>query len=188
MLFIASAYGPVSADQAFSMISKVARPIPSGPEITVQRLFEVGNGQQVGPRLTGERLGDRVAGDTTLTRQLSDGPVPLVERSLEPGGHGLGDPRPVVLLHDGLRPRTAGSVRARQTGGKIVLVRVTEILYFRISPRLRELLDIPEYDDHDQGFEAAYAVVRRLFHAMKDAMNPSPLPPNGHLSAARPTN
>ncbi|WP_256362623.1 hypothetical protein [Streptomyces sp. TRM70350] len=70
----------------------------------------------------------------------------------------------------------------QDTGGKIVLERVTDILYFRISPRLRELLDIPEYADTDHGFEAAYAVVRRLFHAMKDAMNPSPLPPNGHLS------
>ncbi|MER7837272.1 hypothetical protein ABTY98_15515 [Streptomyces sp. NPDC096040] len=70
----------------------------------------------------------------------------------------------------------------QDTGGKIVLERVTDILYFRISPQLRARLDIPEYDDHDQGFEAAYAVVRRLFHAMKDAMNPSPLPPNGHLS------
>ncbi|MGP4089702.1 hypothetical protein, partial [Streptomyces sp. KR55] len=70
----------------------------------------------------------------------------------------------------------------QDTVGKIVLERVTDILYFRISPRLRELLGIVEYPDHDQGFEAAYAVVRRLFHAMKDAMNPSPLPSNGHLS------
>ncbi|WP_406171497.1 hypothetical protein [Streptomyces sp. NBC_00996] len=70
----------------------------------------------------------------------------------------------------------------QDTGGKIVLERVTDILYFRISPQLRARLDIPEYEDHDQGFEAAYAVVRRIFHAMKDAMNPAPLTPNGHLS------
>ncbi|WP_405881054.1 hypothetical protein OG762_22130 [Streptomyces sp. NBC_01136] len=70
------------------------------------------------------------------------------------------------------------------TGGKIVLERVTEILYFRTTPRMRALLDIPEYEDHDQGFEAAYAVVRRIFHAMKDAMNPSPLPCNKNLSRA----
>jgi hypothetical protein len=63
-----------------------------------------------------------------------------------------------------------------------VLERVTDILYFRTTPRMRALLDIPEYPDHDQGFEAAYAVVRRLFHAMKDAMNPSPLPCNKNLS------
>lgn len=68
------------------------------------------------------------------------------------------------------------------TDGKIVLERVTDILYFRTTPRMRALLDIPEYPDHDQGFEAAYAVVRRLFHAMKDAMNPSPLPCNKNLS------
>ncbi|WP_406838026.1 hypothetical protein ACICHK_20460 [Streptomyces sp. AHU1] len=71
---------------------------------------------------------------------------------------------------------------AQDTVGKIVLERVTDILYFRMSPHLRARLDIPEYEDHDQGFEAAYAVVRRLFHAMKDAMNPSPLPSNGHLA------
>ncbi|MDH6436586.1 hypothetical protein M2158_005126, partial [Streptomyces sp. SAI-144] len=47
----------------------------------------------------------------------------------------------------------------QDTGGKIVLERVTDILYFRISPQLRARLDIAEYDDHDQGFEAAYAVV-----------------------------
>ncbi|MEV7346930.1 hypothetical protein [Streptomyces sp. NPDC093544] len=70
----------------------------------------------------------------------------------------------------------------QDTVGKIVLERVTDILYFRISPQLRARLGIPEYEDHDRGFEAAYAVVRRLFHSMKDAMNPSPLPPNGHLS------
>ncbi|MFD8501291.1 hypothetical protein ACFV2L_00860 [Streptomyces sp. NPDC059687] len=68
------------------------------------------------------------------------------------------------------------------TGGKIVLEHVTDILYFRITPSMRTLLGVREYEDHDQGFEAAYAVVRRLFHAMKEAMNPSPLPPNGHLS------
>lgn len=65
----------------------------------------------------------------------------------------------------------------QDTVGKIVLERVTDILYFRISPRLRSLLGIPEYEDNDRGFEAAYAVVRRLFHAMKDAMNPSPCRP-----------
>ncbi|MFD3572546.1 hypothetical protein [Streptomyces sp. NPDC058644] len=68
------------------------------------------------------------------------------------------------------------------TGGKLVLERVTDILYFRTPPQMRALLHVPEYPDNDQGFEAAYAVVRRLFHAMKDAMNPSPLPPNKHLS------
>ncbi|WP_051899884.1 hypothetical protein [Streptomyces aureus] len=73
----------------------------------------------------------------------------------------------------------------QDTVGKIVLERVTDILYFRISPHLRARLDIPEYEDHDRGFEAAYAVVRRLFHAMKDAMNPSPLPPNGHLARGK---
>ncbi|WP_406406516.1 hypothetical protein [Streptomyces sp. NBC_01643] len=66
--------------------------------------------------------------------------------------------------------------------GKIILERVTDILFFRLGAEMRTLLAIPEYPDHDQGFEAAYAVVRRLFHAMLAAMNPSPLPPNKHLS------
>ncbi|GAA4090690.1 hypothetical protein GCM10022233_87520 [Streptomyces shaanxiensis] len=47
-------------------------------------------------------------------------------------------------------------------------------------PPLRDRLDTPEYGDHDQGFEAAYAVVRRLFQAMKDAMNGG-RPPRPHV-------
>ncbi|MEW2518632.1 hypothetical protein [Actinacidiphila alni] len=68
--------------------------------------------------------------------------------------------------------------------GRVVLERVTDILYFRIGPELRERLGVADYPDHDQGFEAGYAVVRRLFKAMLDAMDPSPLPPNKHLSRA----
>ncbi|MFJ4989003.1 hypothetical protein ACIP9H_35055 [Streptomyces sp. NPDC088732] len=68
------------------------------------------------------------------------------------------------------------------TGGKIILERTTDVLYFRLSPAMRTQLEIPDYEDNDWGFEAAYAVVRRLFHAMKTAMDPSPLPPNKHLT------
>ncbi|MFJ5614667.1 hypothetical protein ACIQCJ_35475 [Streptomyces sp. NPDC093221] len=68
--------------------------------------------------------------------------------------------------------------------GRIVLEQLTDILYFRIGETLRQRLSIPDYPDHDQGFEAGYAVVRRLFKAMVEAMNPSPLPPNKHLTRA----
>jgi hypothetical protein len=66
--------------------------------------------------------------------------------------------------------------------GRIVLERVTDILFFRIPEELREQLGIPTYPDTDRGFEAGYAVVRRMFHAAVAAMNPSPLPANTHLS------
>lgn len=42
---------------------------------------------------------------------------------------------------------------------RIVLERLTDILYFRISEPLRRGLCIPEYPDNDRGFEAGYAVV-----------------------------
>lgn len=72
-------------------------------------------------------------------------------------------------------------------GGRIILERVTDILLFGISPQARERLDVPHYPDHDQGFEAGYAVVRRLFHAIRKAMDPSPLPTNKRLSRAEAT-
>ncbi|GGO98778.1 hypothetical protein [Wenjunlia tyrosinilytica] len=68
------------------------------------------------------------------------------------------------------------------TGGKVILELVTDILFFRLSPQMRQRLTVPDYPDHDQGFEAAYAVVRRLFHAMRAAIDPSPLPANKRLS------
>ncbi|MFH8564612.1 hypothetical protein [Streptomyces sp. NPDC017988] len=71
---------------------------------------------------------------------------------------------------------------SRVNAGKVVLERVADILCFGISPRMCQELGVPDYPDHDQGFEAAYAVVRRMFHTMLDAMNPSPLPPNKRLT------
>lgn len=67
-------------------------------------------------------------------------------------------------------------------GGKVILERVTDILFFGLGPQMRQRLSLPDYPDHDQGFEAGYAVVRRLFHAMREAMDPSPLPANKRLS------
>ncbi|HCA84963.1 MAG TPA: hypothetical protein DEQ61_05390, partial [Streptomyces sp.] len=66
--------------------------------------------------------------------------------------------------------------------GRIVLERLTEIIFFRISEPLRKRLGIPAYADNDKGFEAAYAVVRRMFRTAMAAMNPSPLPANKRLS------
>lgn len=92
--------------------------VPARPEVTAQRFFQVGDGQQIRPRLTGESLGDREAGDATHTREMSHRSVPLIESGPEPDSHGLGDPGPVVLLHDGLRPHAVGAVSARrQTAG-----------------------------------------------------------------------
>jgi hypothetical protein len=65
--------------------------------------------------------------------------------------------------------------------GKVLLTQVTDTLYFEISPRMRERLDIPITSDTDHGFEAAYAVVRRRFHKLATACNPSPLPKNRRL-------
>lgn len=105
----------------------------------------------------------------------SSGLVPLLEEfvHLARGRH--------RTLH--LRALLVGlQLCCQTTGGKVILERVTDLLYFRLSPVMRAQLAIPDYDDNDRGFEAAYAVVRRLFHAIEAAVNPSPLPPNKHLT------
>jgi hypothetical protein len=61
---------------------------------------------------------------------------------------------------------------------------VTDTLYFEISPRTREKLGIAITPDTDRGFEAAYAVVRRRFHKLARACDPSPLPKNRRLNKA----
>lgn len=87
------------------------------------------------------------------------------------------------------RPATL-SARALLTGmfltaqhedGRTALTAVTDMLYFEISPGMRTRLDLHPYPDTDIGFEAAYAVVRRLFHKLAKACDPSPLPKNKRL-------
>ncbi|WP_316771620.1 hypothetical protein [Streptomyces sasae] len=47
---------------------------------------------------------------------------------------------------------------------------------------MRERLGLRRYPDNDRGFEAAYAVVRRLLHSILKAVDPSPLPKNHRMA------
>jgi hypothetical protein len=67
-------------------------------------------------------------------------------------------------------------------GGRVILEKTTDILFFRLPPQAKKRLEVRQYADTDKGFEAAYHVVRRLWGAMQDAINPSPLPANKHLT------
>ncbi|MFF8843443.1 hypothetical protein ACF08N_12035 [Streptomyces sp. NPDC015127] len=101
--------------------------------------------------------------------------VPLLQEFVH-----LGKGRPRNL---GLRTLLIGLHLCTQlNAGRIVLERVTDILFFSTSPQARQDLGVPPYPDDDRGFEASYAVVRRLFHAMREAMDPSPLPANKRLA------
>ncbi|MBR7831723.1 hypothetical protein KDL01_00540 [Actinospica durhamensis] len=73
---------------------------------------------------------------------------------------------------------------ADQSSGKVQLVEVTDTLYFKISPHMRERLGVAWKPDSDKGFEAGYAVVRRRFHKLARACDPSPLPKNKRLDKA----
>lgn len=87
--------------------------------------------------------------------------------------------RPRLLTVDGL---FAGmQICADRHRGQVLLDRTTAILHWAVSPGMRERFGIPERPDDARGFEAGYAVVRRLFHRLVDAMDPSPLPKNHRL-------
>lgn len=84
-----------------------------------------------------------------------------------------------LLTVDGL---VAGmQLCAERNQGQILLDRTTAILQWAISPGMRQRFDIPERSDDSRGFEASYAVVRRLFHQLLDTMDPSALPKNRRL-------
>ncbi|MBW1601815.1 hypothetical protein JJV70_06770 [Streptomyces sp. JJ66] len=70
---------------------------------------------------------------------------------------------------------------AARNAGTVIFASVTNLLYFALTDETRERLKIPYYPDHAQGFEAAYGVVRRLFHRIEEAVDPSPLPKNHRL-------
>lgn len=98
-----------------------------------------------------------------------------------------------LVDHNAGRPRHL-SVRALLLGmclssarhsGTVTLCTVADILGFRLNDTVREQLGIRRYPDTDQGFEAFYAVVRRLFHRIIHAIDPSPLPKNHRLERAR---
>ncbi|MER5466823.1 hypothetical protein ABT010_40680, partial [Streptomyces sp. NPDC002668] len=121
----------------------------------------------------------RLLADTDVAAAAEEvdgsGLVPLLKEFVH-----LGKGRPRNLT---LRSLLIGLHLCTQVnGGPVVLERVTDILFFSLSSHARATLGVPTYPDDDRGFEAGYAVVRRLFHAMREAMNPSPLPANKRLS------
>ncbi|MGW3655789.1 hypothetical protein ACWD6R_08780 [Streptomyces sp. NPDC005151] len=65
--------------------------------------------------------------------------------------------------------------------GAVVLSTVADLLAFGISDRMRDRFGVPHYADNDRGFEALYAVVRRLFHNVVGVVDPSPLPKNHRI-------
>lgn len=73
---------------------------------------------------------------------------------------------------------------ARRNDGAVFLDQTTDILHWGIPAHWRERFAVPERVDDARGFEAAYAVVRRLFHKIIDAIDPSPLPKNKRLTTA----
>jgi hypothetical protein len=73
---------------------------------------------------------------------------------------------------------------ARENSGKVQLTEVTDTLHYKISPRMRGRLGIHEKPDTCDGFEAGYAVVRRRFHKLAAACDPSPPPKNRRLDKA----
>jgi hypothetical protein len=87
--------------------------------------------------------------------------------------------RPRLLTVEGLL--TGLQLCADRHDGAVFLDRATDLLQYRISPGMRERFSIPERPDDDRGFEASYAVVRRLFHALLSGLDPSPLPKNRRL-------
>ncbi|QLE75260.1 hypothetical protein FGW37_29960 [Streptomyces rectiverticillatus] len=119
--------------------------------------------------------------DTDVEQALADVCDPSVRSELTGLLHqDLGRPR--LLSVDGL---LAGmQICADRHDGQVLLDRTTAILHWAISPGMRERFGIPERPDDAHGFEAGYAVVRRLFHRLVDAMDPSPLPKNHRLDKA----
>ncbi|EHN72304.1 hypothetical protein SMCF_8244 [Streptomyces coelicoflavus ZG0656] len=109
---------------------------------------------------------DEVA-DSGLVEEIE----PLVAR-------GTGSPctLPVEALLVGM------CLTAARNGGVILFTAVTDLLYFALSDEVRQQLGLRRYPDHDRGFEAAYAVVRRRIHSVLDAIDPSPLPKNHRLA------
>ncbi|MEZ0106332.1 hypothetical protein ABH920_000313 [Catenulispora sp. EB89] len=65
--------------------------------------------------------------------------------------------------------------------GQVRFDKVTDILHQRIGAAWRARFGIPDRPDDDRGFEAGYAVVRRLLHKILKALDPSPLPKNLRL-------
>jgi hypothetical protein len=94
-----------------------------------------------------------------------------------------GTGRPRLLTVEGL---LAGlQLCAERHSGAVLLDRTTAILHWSISPGMRERFAIPDRSETARDFEAAYAVVRRLFHRLVKVMDPSVLPKNRRLDKQR---
>lgn len=98
---------------------------------------------------------------------------------------------PLLVRDTGRRCRL--SVRALLLGmclsstrnnGAVTLTTVTDLLFFSLSDTLRTHLGLTRYPDYDRGFEAAYATVRRRFHRIIRAIDPSPVPKNHRMDRA----
>ncbi|MEU3338484.1 hypothetical protein [Streptomyces sp. NPDC006668] len=74
------------------------------------------------------------------------------------------------------------SLASARNGGVVTFTAVTDLLFFSLSEPMREHLGLRRYPDHDRGFEAAYAAVRRRLHSILEAIDPSPLPKNHRLA------
>ncbi|WNZ10177.1 hypothetical protein [Streptomyces sp. 11x1] len=74
------------------------------------------------------------------------------------------------------------SLASARNGGVVTFTAVTDLLFFSLSEPMREQLGVRRYPDHDRGFEAAYATVRRRLHSILEAIDPSPLPKNHRLA------
>ncbi|MEV5573431.1 hypothetical protein AB0L06_25595 [Spirillospora sp. NPDC052269] len=94
--------------------------------------------------------------------------------------HAVGRPR--LCTVEGLL--VGLTLACRHSGGTVHLNRATDILHWGTSERWRTRFGVPERPDNLHGFEAGYAVVRRLFHQILAAIDPSPLPKNQRLARA----
>ncbi|MGW6390586.1 hypothetical protein ACWFR1_08770 [Streptomyces sp. NPDC055103] len=130
---------------------------------------------------------EHIAKLRTSRLPIPDGEVHEVLAELDASGL-VAEIEPLVARPTGRRRKLAVRalllgmcLAAARNAGTVTLTSVTNVLCFTLSDQAREQLDIPRYPDHSQGFEAAYGVVRRLFHRIVGAVDPSPLPKNHRL-------
>jgi hypothetical protein len=137
----------------------------------------------VGPEVTAASQGPEVFADAELlaavaatarTTGLISGLLPIAE---------TGRPRLITVeaLLAGMHLACAAS-----GGAAVPLTDVAHILGRRLPDRWVDrfgLLPLPEPGAH--GFEALYARVRRLFHAVLALINPSPFPGGGRMTGER---
>lgn len=95
--------------------------------------------------------------------------------------HPIGRPRLLTLQGLLVGMTLCASVHS----GRILLDQVTDILHWAIPTSRRAQFAVPDRPDTAAGFEAGYAVIRRLFHNLIKVMDPSPLPKNKRLDKTK---